>query len=735
VTLRQANRVGLLIGLTGGIWLAYQFYSSTSLIYTLPWPASLLPYLGPLLMVLMPARLFRPKHVGDWWGMQGIGLAAVGLASAMAEDEVFGLLLALYSLAGVSSLTLFYYRRSGGTLPPVPGGEPGPATTVIARADGKAPGRAVFWKSLRWLIAAGAIALPLFFLTPRAQTNRWQFGKTREVGFGADQAVDLNRTGELRVTREPAWQVRVAHADGQPKLDLNPNQRFRGAGYHQYENGLWRQNTVGNLILKPTVFPVPPAGASLATVLPAAGPDAYFLTFTPRGRGLEPILADPTTWRVGESSPVASLTTIGPRLWTQITDASFKPPPTGMGRIASYTQVINPAVRPPDEDVGSPFELARSFPIARTERASLVYQYTEMKVPRIRSFAVDLLERLAAADPALRAALNRAETRRSFELAPEDFERVGRAFAHHLALSGEYTYSLTTRRTDRTIDPVEDFLLNTRAGHCERFAAALALLLRAVGVPAVYVLGFKGCEPEGDGIYSIRQDHAHAWVEILVPRPAPRDFPFAPRINGASSPDEVWHWLSLDPSPTGADDAAGGIEGWFGTARQTWANFFLDFIVGYNSDRRDRAVESVREWVTEWRWVVLTVPLIALAGWGARRVYRQARGDPAVAAANQHSGHAWFDHLVATLAEVGLVRRPGVTPGELADRAAAALRDDPRTSAVADVPVRVTRAFYRARYANQPPRPDEVPDLEAAVTGLRTHLRTAGWTVRPEGSP
>ena len=125
--LQSANRVGLVIGLLAAGWMAYQFVNKNSLIYTLPWPASLLPYLGPLLMVLMPAKLFRPKHVGDWWAMQGIALAGVGLASSMAEDEVFGVLLGLYAVAGVTSLTLFFYRRAAGALPPIPHTDPGPS--------------------------------------------------------------------------------------------------------------------------------------------------------------------------------------------------------------------------------------------------------------------------------------------------------------------------------------------------------------------------------------------------------------------------------------------------------------------------------------------------------------------------------------------------------------------------------------------------------------------------------
>ena len=42
------------------------------------------------------------------------------------------------------------------------------------------------------------------------------------------------------------------------------------------------------------------------------------------------------------------------------------------------------------------------------------------------------------------------------------------------------------------IDPVLDFLVNRKEGHCEYFASALALLLRSVDVPARLVNGFKG---------------------------------------------------------------------------------------------------------------------------------------------------------------------------------------------------------------------------------------------------
>ena len=44
----------------------------------------------------------------------------------------------------------------------------------------------------------------------------------------------------------------------------------------------------------------------------------------------------------------------------------------------------------------------------------------------------------------------------------------------------------------RKLDPVEDFLVNRKEGHCEYFASALALLLRSIDIPTRMVNGFKG---------------------------------------------------------------------------------------------------------------------------------------------------------------------------------------------------------------------------------------------------
>ena len=61
----------------------------------------------------------------------------------------------------------------------------------------------------------------------------------------------------------------------------------------------------------------------------------------------------------------------------------------------------------------------------------------------------------------------------------------------HLRNSGIYRYSLDTSSRDPKLDPIEDFIANRKTGHCEYFASALALMLRAVAIPSRLVSGFR----------------------------------------------------------------------------------------------------------------------------------------------------------------------------------------------------------------------------------------------------
>ncbi len=85
----------------------------------------------------------------------------------------------------------------------------------------------------------------------------------------------------------------------------------------------------------------------------------------------------------------------------------------------------------------------------------------------------------------------------------------------YLRRNYDYTLSLTW---NPGTDALGTFLFSAKSGHCEYFASAMAVLLRAAGVPTRIVNGFLMGEynPVGD-TYIVRQSDAHSWVEVYLP--------------------------------------------------------------------------------------------------------------------------------------------------------------------------------------------------------------------------
>ena len=84
--------------------------------------------------------------------------------------------------------------------------------------------------------------------------------------------------------------------------------------------------------------------------------------------------------------------------------------------------------------------------------------------------------------------------------------------------------------------PLVDFLLRDRAGYCQQFAGAAALLLRLAGVPARMVAGFATGVQRG-GRYVARDVDAHAWIEVYF---------------------EGYGWVPFNPTPAAAPAAVSG---------------------------------------------------------------------------------------------------------------------------------------------------------------------------------
>jgi hypothetical protein len=198
--------------------------------------------------------------------------------------------------------------------------------------------------------------------------------------------------------------------------------------------------------------------------------------------------------------------------------------------------------------------------------------------------------------------------------------------------------------------------------------------------------------------------------------------------DGEAAPEpEVWHWLSLDPTPGAAEEEAAGqgVGSWAKSAQSSVYLFYTQYITGYNLERREEAVKSIRGHLTANRaWYALF--FAAIAGIVGGRVFVLRRLQTAREAPRKSgTGLPWYDAAVSALAAAGLPLRPGLTPREYADELAGKLRADPATADVADIPGRLVEALYRVKFAARPTTADESADLLAAAARLEARLKAA----------
>ncbi|MDQ5910529.1 MAG: protein-glutamine gamma-glutamyltransferase [Pseudomonadota bacterium] len=129
----------------------------------------------------------------------------------------------------------------------------------------------------------------------------------------------------------------------------------------------------------------------------------------------------------------------------------------------------------------------------------------------------------------------------------------------HAFLLGQFRYSLDLPAPAAGLTALETFLLQAKAGHCEYFATAAVLLLRAAGVPARYATGFSVSEySELEGTYIARRRHAHAWALIWLDGRW-QDF-------DATPPD----WTSFEEAQTPWWQQLGDLRDWLSHQFNRW---------------------------------------------------------------------------------------------------------------------------------------------------------------------
>lgn len=141
-----------------------------------------------------------------------------------------------------------------------------------------------------------------------------------------------------------------------------------------------------------------------------------------------------------------------------------------------------------------------------------------------------------------------------------DPEKLARDLELALMTSQDYTLNYTKETGARDL---ADFVFNQKAGHCEYFATTLALMLRAKGIPARLVTGFRGGRENFFGDYRIiRQSDAHSWVEAYI---------------------EDKGWITLDPTPSSSDSTnslmlnIGFVVDIYDYIQLQWNRYVLDY--------------------------------------------------------------------------------------------------------------------------------------------------------------
>jgi protein-glutamine gamma-glutamyltransferase len=125
-----------------------------------------------------------------------------------------------------------------------------------------------------------------------------------------------------------------------------------------------------------------------------------------------------------------------------------------------------------------------------------------------------------------------------------------------LYLGRGFTYDERPAPGPPNVPPLVHFLFTGKAGYCQHFSGAMALLLRLGGVPARVATGFSpGGFRERQGEWVLRDRDAHSWVEAWFDGIGWVTFDPTP----AATPARSLIAAIKDPRPSGANDPARGF--------------------------------------------------------------------------------------------------------------------------------------------------------------------------------
>lgn len=271
--------------------------------------------------------------------------------------------------------------------------------------------------------------------------------------------------------------------------------RWRGATYDSFDGRTWsqldRETTIvnsGDNLLDQSVDAV----ADPNSTIPITA------TVTPNDFGGDVFVSPADAVSVDQSAEVLTSGANGPFVDAKLSD--------GIQQGVPYTVAAD--VRKPSGDGALTGNL---LAIAGTRYPDWVKRYLDIRPGSVSDTVATTAQDIKAHLP-----LNK-----------RDPYHVAEAVQDYLYSEGGFSYTTDVRGLCDNQNVVDCFL-QIRKGYCEYFATTMVMLLRELGIPARYVVGYLPGQQQSDGSWLVQRSAAHAWVEVYFPDHG---------------------WLEFDPTP------------------------------------------------------------------------------------------------------------------------------------------------------------------------------------------
>jgi transglutaminase-like putative cysteine protease len=325
------------------------------------------------------------------------------------------------------------------------------------------------------------------------------------------------------------------------------------------------------------------------------------------------------------------------------------------------------------------------------------------------------------------------------------YEKV-RAIYDYFSRDHGFSYSLQTQAGTSGSD-IQAFLKN-KVGFCQQYAAAMAWMVRAAGIPARVAFGFTRGTKTGN-TYLITNRNAHAWTEVYLDGFGWVPFDATPAAQIVGSTRTGWApdtdrptaspSSSAGTSPSGTDASAGpsgqskldrelaqeGLAGPGGASAAASSRTAMLIVGGSALVLALLLVPALRRALLRRRRHSATVPKAAEVNAGPAPPDARDIVVTSEAVRARADAHAAWDELIDTMIDFRIRVDPAETPRHTALRLVrdGELPDEPAQSAAL-----LGRAEERARYARQPLQGGELtPALAQVRKGL---ARTANRRTR-----